>query len=53
MTVDKLVTLFDLMSNVTSIDDRVSKVEQNIHTLNQAMKTTDSRLSTVEYKGID
>lgn len=52
-TDDKLVQIFDLVSNLTCIEQHVSKEEQNVNIVDQALKSTDSRVLAVAYKSID
>lgn len=54
MSIDeKLVTLFDLMSNVNNIDGRVHKVEQHVSDLRCEQNEHKRRLLLLEYKSID
>ena len=52
-TDEKLVTLFDLMVNVGTLDSRVTSVEHHVSHLLQDRNDTNIRLKVLEYKSID
>ena len=52
-TDDKLVTLFDMMASVTSLDSRVHKLERNVSSIHRDFNYMSNRVETLEYKSID
>lgn len=52
-TDDKLVTLFELMSSLGTIDARMTTVENNVHNINKHVSSHTNRLKLLEYKSID
>ena len=52
-TDDKLVTLFELMTNVGSFHGRLGQVESEVHELRNNVGQNENRLKLLEYKSID
>ena len=52
-TDEKLVTLFELMSNVSSVSTRLSRTEDKLVSVQCAMTRDQSRIKLLEYKSID
>ena len=52
-TDDKLVTLFELMSSVSTVSTRLHKTENNVASLQCTVKNDQSRIRVLEYKSID
>lgn len=52
-TDETLVTLFELMNNVSSINARVTSTERNIENVNKHLSSHERRLLLLEYKSID
>ena len=53
MKLEELVTLFELMSGVGSMNARVTTAENNISDINNQMSVNENRLKLLEYKSID
>lgn len=52
-TDDKLVTLFDMMTGVTALADKMSKPESDIKAVKNVNDEQDERIKRLEYKAID
>ena len=52
-TDDKLVTLFELMTNVGSFHGRLGRVENEVHEIRNHVDQNENRLKLLEYKSID
>lgn len=52
-TDDKLVVLFDMMTCVKSLSDKIQHVEQRVHNIEQSNKIMTDRVKLLEYKSID
>ena len=52
-TDDKLVTLFELMTNVGSVHGRIGQVENKVNDIHNRVSQNVSRIKLLEYKSID
>ena len=52
-TDDKLVSLFEIMSQLGSVTTRVGELEEDVETILAHSTVTDKRLKLFEYKSID
>ena len=52
-TDDKLVTLFELMTNVGSVHGRIGQVENKVNDFHNQVSQNVSRIKLLEYKSID
>ena len=52
-TDDKLVSLFEIMSQLGSVTTRVGELEEDVETILAHSMVTDKRLKLLEYKSID
>ena len=50
---EKLVTLFDMMANVSSVDTRVHQIQSQVPALKNENTQIKGRISTLEYRSID
>ena len=52
-TDDKLVTMFELMSDIGSLHNHINKIETHVQTLHSTNMVQNDRIKVIEYKTID